>query len=420
MSEYSPAIFTVTQITEEISRIFGESFGSVSVEGEISGWKVAGSGHAYFSLKDEKSLLKSVMWRSRLDRLRLEPADGQLVQAHGKLTVYAPRGDYQLDVTSITQAGAGLLLQRFEKLKAQLAEEGLFDSERKQPPPFQVRRVIVITSPKGAALQDFLRVLKGLATPVEILILPVRVQGVEAPAEVAQAIHRARDLGGDLVVLTRGGGSLEDLWAFNEEAVARAIADCPIPLISAIGHEVDFTISDFVADLRVPTPTAGAHLVGDLVEGLFKNFQDKNDRLTEAISERISAHRIDLNLLIQKLKSASPAGSIPFHRQRIDDFLERSARALTHCLGSRRRDQLDLDGELRTRLERKLLKTQSMLLVQQEKLQAFNPLSTLERGYARIETAQSRRPIRARNEVPTDEDIRVQLSDGSFEANPHV
>jgi len=420
MSEYSPTVYTVTQITEEISQVFNDSFGSVSVEGEISGWKVAGSGHAYFSLKDDKSLLKAVMWRSRLERLLLNPADGQLVRASGRVTVYAPRGDYQLDVTTLAQAGVGLLLQRFEKLKARLAEEGLFDSARKHPPPFQVRRVIVITSPTGAALQDFLRVLKSLATPVEILILPVRVQGIEAPSEIADAIARAGAIGADLVVLTRGGGSLEDLWGFNEEIVARAIAACPIPLISAVGHEVDFTISDFVADLRVPTPTAAAHLVADLVEGLFDNFADKRDRLAAALKDRIVTHRVELNLIRQRLKSENPISFLPHYRQRIDEHLERSGRALSLQTRFLRRDLEGLCSRMNSEMEKKLFRWRAGLLSLEERARAYDPWATLGRGYARIETARTHRPIRSRSEVIGDEDIRVQLSDGNFEATPHV
>lgn len=420
MADSAPLVYTVTQLTEEIGQVFNESFGSLSVEGEISGWKVAGSGHAYFSLKDEKSLLKAVMWRSRLDRLTSLPADGQLVRAHGKLTVYGPRGEYQLDVTTLSQAGVGVLLQRFENLKAQLAAEGLFDSDRKKAPPFHLKRVIVITSPTGAAIQDFLRVLRSRETPVEVLILPVRVQGVEAPAEIARAIRRAPGLGGDLLVLTRGGGSLEDLWAFNEEVVARAIAECPLPTVSGVGHDTDFTISDFVSDLRVPTPTAAAHLVTQLVEGLHDNVAEKGDRLTDAMSDRLSASRVDLELLSGRLRSASPLSAIPHHRRRIDDLIERGARALRGRTLERRRDLRDVLEQLRTRLERRILKERSEVRVRREKILAFNPQSTLERGYARIETARSHRAIRQTSEVPIDEDIRVQLADGSFEATPKV
>ena len=419
MSELRPESYTVTQITEEITQLLSDSLGSVSVEGEISGWKVASSGHAYFSLKDEKSLIKAVMWRSRLERATERPADGQLVRAHGKVTVYAPRGDYQLDVTSISQAGVGLLLQQFEKLKLKLAEEGLFEAERKLPPPFHLRRVVAITSPTGAAIQDFLRVLRSRGTPVEILILPVRVQGVGAAAEIAGAIEKSRDLEPDLVLVTRGGGSLEDLWSFNEEIVARAIADCPIPLVSAVGHEVDYTISDFVADLRTPTPTAGAHLIADLVEGLFENYEDKRERIFAAFSENIRQHRIDLNLLHQRLLSESPLSFVPHYRQRVDETLERCGRALGHRLQSDRRDVREKTDRLRGLLQSGILRLRSDLRVKSEMLTAYNPKHTLDRGFARVETAQSNRPVRKKNEVPNDEDIRIELADGTIEATPH-
>jgi len=418
MSVPSPSVYTVSQITEEISGVLSQSFGSVAVEGEISGWKVAASGHAYFSLKDENSLLKAVMWRSRLSRLEVSPADGQLVRAYGSVTVYPPRGEYQLDVLRITQAGVGLLQQRFEELKRKLAEEGLFDPGRKRETPFRIRRIAVVTSPTGAALRDFLRVLDREDTPVEILILPSRVQGVEAPSEIAGALARVGDRDVDLVVLTRGGGSLEDLWAFNEEAVARAIAACPVPVVSAVGHEVDSTIADFVADVRVATPTAAAQFIADRVRGAIESLEDLTQRLGQAMAESLAELRRELDNIHGRLSARSPLSVVPFYRQRIDDYVSRAGTSVHHRIAVCRAKVSGSRRELFSHFRFDLLKLGGELGSLKERLFTLNPRATLKRGYALVETADRSHPVRSTKDVPPKGDVRVHLSDGSFEASP--
>jgi exodeoxyribonuclease VII large subunit len=415
---HSRPVYTVTQVTEEISEILSGHFGTLSVEGEISGWKVASSGHAYFSLKDEHALLKGVIWRSRLERLSALPRDGQLVRVTGSLAVYPPRGEYQIDVTSVAQAGVGLLQKRFEELKRKLEAEGLFAAERKRQPPCPLRRILAITSPSGAALRDFLRTLELHAIPLEILIYPVRVQGVEAPGEIADALAAAPRYACDLVVVTRGGGSLEDLWAFNEEAVARAIAACPIPVLSAIGHEVDFTIADFVADLRASTPTAAAHYLAGEVSDVFDRLADMGDRLASAMRDCLAGLRDSLDAATRSLYARSPLAFIPFHRQRLDDLLGRAAQSVGRNLETQRSTVASLAQRLSTIARMDLLRWRGNLRSEQERLLVLDPRATLARGFALCETIEDQRPIRLLADVPKAGDVLVHLADGDFTATP--
>lgn len=418
MAESPFPVFTVTQLTEAISDLFRDQFKNVSVEGEISGWKVASSGHAYFSLKDQGALLKAVMWRSRLDRLSTMPADGQLVRATGTLTVYPPRGEYQIDVNTLAQAGVGLLQKRFEELKQKLAEEGLFEAGRKRRAPFHIRRVVVITSPTGAALHDFLRVLDNRETQLGVLILPVRVQGVDAPGEIVEALRRAPEWNPDLVVLTRGGGSLEDLWSFNEEAVARAVAGSPVPVLCAVGHEVDFSIADFVADIRASTPTAAAHFLADSVAGVCEAFEDLGQRLGSAMRDYLADLRADLNNQDHRLAARSPLSFIPFHRQRLDDLLAQSHRALARSVDQRRNQIASMRQTMFSETRMDLVRWRGRLHSESERLLVLNPASTLARGYALVETAAGKHAIRRLADIPKKGDIRVHLADGAFEATP--
>jgi exodeoxyribonuclease VII large subunit len=253
---------TVSDLTRKIKQILESGFPSIAVQGEISNLKRHSSGHLYFTMKDENAQLPCVMWRSRASVLSFMPEDGAKVIAGGRLTVYEVRGSYQLDVQSIRPLGVGELQAAFEQLKKKLEAEGLFDAARKRPLPEYPKRIGVVTSPSGAVLQDMKNVFRRRFPGVELIMIPVRVQGAGAAAEIAEAVD---DMSGyaslDLVIVARGGGSLEDLWPFNEEIVARAIARCRVPVVSAVGHETDYTIADFVADVRAPTPSAAAEMV---------------------------------------------------------------------------------------------------------------------------------------------------------------
>src|SRR5437667_657874 len=265
-------VFTVSELTRNIRGTLETKFGAVWVQGEISNYKLHPSGHQYFTLKDQRAQISCVIWRDTMAPLRKPLADGAQVQVYGTVTVFEARGQYQLNVQILQPRGVGLLQAKFEALKRKLEAEGLFAVERKRPLPKFPRRIGVVTSPSGAAIRDILNVLKRRAPWLEILINPVRVQGTGAATEIAVAIRELATPNEhwqplDLIVVARGGGSMEDLWEFNEEIVARTIVDISVPIVSAIGHEIDFTITDFVADLRAPTPSAAAELiVADIVD----------------------------------------------------------------------------------------------------------------------------------------------------------
>jgi len=253
---------TVSELTRRLQGLLETEFVDVWVEGEVSNLKRAASGHMYFSLKDAGAQIRAVVWKTDARLLRFEPKDGMHVLARGSLRVYPPRGDYQVSVQVLEPLGKGSLAQAFEELKERLEKEGLFAPGRKRPLPLLPRRIAVVTSPTGAVIRDILRVLHRRHPTLEVLVYPVRVQGEGAAGEIARAISALNRLGGlDVVILARGGGTLEDLWAFNEESVARAIVASRIPTLSAVGHETDVTIADFVADVRAPTPSAAAELV---------------------------------------------------------------------------------------------------------------------------------------------------------------
>jgi len=420
LADSTDRAFTITQITEAIRGLLDSELSKVTVEGEISSWKVAGTGHAYFSLKDENALLKAVMWRSRLGKLANPPAEGQMVRATGSITVYAPRGEYQLDVVSIRQAGMGALQKRFEELKRRLEKEGLFDPSRKRNAPLLIQRVLVITSPSAAALQDFLTNLDLENTPVEVLVLPVRVQGVEAPAEIVNALQAAPEHHPDLVVLTRGGGSLEDLWAFNEEAVARAIAACPVPVLSAVGHEVDFTIADFTADIRVSTPTAAGRFLAEQAARLVLEIDSLRERLVEILEDDLAGFRQSLESLQRELAARSPQAFLPFYHQRIDDLLGRAAQSIRQETIDQWNRLREINRQLVTTLQMDLLSWKGRMQAETQRLMVLNPHSTLARGYALCEGIESGQVVRSRSTMPPAGDIRIQFVDGSVDATPHL
>lgn len=411
-------VYSVTQITEAISGLLQNEFTGVMVEGEISGWKVASSGHAYFSLKDENAMLKAVMWKSRLQRMSTMPMDGQLVRVNGSVTVYPPRGEYQLDVTSLSQAGLGVLQKRFEELKRRLEEEGLFDAERKRQPPHPIRKVVVITSPTGAALHDFLRTLQIHETPLHVLIIPVRVQGVEAPPGIVAALQLAPSFDPDLVVLTRGGGSLEDLWAFNEEVVARAIVASPVPVLSAVGHEVDFTIADFVADLRASTPTSAAGFLAGEYATIRDELEQLEQRLSSAVLDDLDSLRGQLDNLHSRLLANSPLSFIPFYRQRVDDLVGRGEQALRRDLRAFHSEVERKQSSLGTSVRIDLVRWRGHLKALSDRLVVLDPAATLRRGYALCETEEEAHLIRSLTSVVMGQNVRVHLVDGNFTATP--
>ncbi len=386
--------WTVSELTGYIRELFEIDFRlqDVEVSGEISNFTRARSGHLYFTLKDEGAQLKCVMWRSQAERLRFRPQDGDAVVANGRISVYEASGVYQLYADRLEPAGRGDLAQAFERLKQQLDDEGLFDAEYKQPIPRFPRKIGIVTSADAAALRDILNVLRRRYPLAQVLIAPALVQGDLAPPQIVRALQwldGRSDI--DTIIVARGGGSMEDLWAFNDERVARAIFAAQHPIISGVGHEVDFTMADFVADMRAPTPSAAAELaVPDLSEWQ-PILQGLSGRLTADMQAIISHNQRQVDGLARSLRHLSPRASLDNQRQRMDG----------------------LYGRLHTAIHRKVDRTQNRLAVAQAGLIAYSPLATLARGYA-IVRDENGRIVRSIQNVSGGEALSVQISDGTF------
>ncbi|HTY58488.1 MAG TPA: exodeoxyribonuclease VII large subunit [Bacteroidota bacterium] len=352
---------TVSDLTRKIKQILESGFPSIAVQGEISNFKRHSSGHLYFTLKDEGAQLPCVMWRSRAATLPFVPEDGMKVIAGGRISVYEVRGSYQLDAQSIRQLGAGELQAAFEKLKEKLGAEGLFDPGRKRPLPRFPHSIGIVTSPTGAVLQDIRNVIGRRFPGVELILNPVRVQGSGAAPEIAAALDDFSRFGRvDIVLLARGGGSLEDLWPFNEEVVARAIARSRVPVVSAVGHETDFTIADFVADLRAPTPSAAAEIVVPDRRELLENVADSWYRIEQAVLGLVSDKRERIHNLLNSYAFNRPVDLLRQHSQHVDEVLRALHRVAGHAfaLTAAGRDSLE------------------------QRLRALDPRLALKRGYA--------------------------------------
>lgn len=387
-----PAVISVTQLTASIKALLEGGVGIVTVRGEISNWRPATSGHIYFSLKDSTAMISAALFKGSLGKIKgLQVKDGMEVICRGRISVYAPRGTYNIIVESMEPVGAGSLQAQFEALKKKLFEEGLFDPARKRPLPLIPERIVVITSPTGAAIRDVLSVLKRRFAGVKVLVLPTLVQGAEAAADILKALRLANERKlGDVILLTRGGGSLEDMWCFNDEALARGIAASEIPVVNAVGHEIDFTIADFVADLRAPTPSAAAELLVREQQALLNSAVELEARLAKAIRNEIRSFRLQLKGLASSLKN--PKDRIVELRLRFDDWAERLASAAKRNL-ERKRDRVK-------RLEISLT--------------ALSPLHVLERGYS-IAFAQGK-AVKSVKEIPKGTKFQIRLHDGTKEA----
>jgi exodeoxyribonuclease VII large subunit len=389
--------WTVATLTGYIRELFEIDYRlqDVLVAGEISNFTEARSGHLYFTLKDDKAQLKCVMWRSSAERLRFRPGDGDAVVAYGRISVYEAGGAYQLYAESLEPAGRGGLAVAFERLKEQLADEGLFEAEFKQPIPKFPQKLGIVTSADAAALRDILNVLYRRWPLVSVLIAPTLVQGKEAPAQIVKAItwlDGRNDI--DTIIVARGGGSIEDLWAFNDEGVARAIFAAQHPVITGVGHETDFTISDFVSDLRAPTPSAAAELaVPDIVEvgGFVRGLQNA---LTAEMAVILGEKQQAVNMLTRSMSHLSPGKALDNNRQRVDILTERLERTIN--------GRVDF---LMTRIE-----------IMEARLSAVSPLGTLARGYA-IVRHKDGRVVRRVEEVASGETLQVMVTDGEFDVS---
>ena len=438
MSVADRQVYTVSQLTARVRDVLEQQVAPFWVEGEISNLRVPGSGHAYFTLKDDAAQIRVVLFRNRLRRIRFEPADGLHVLAFGALEVYAPRGEYQMVVELMEPKGLGALQLAFEQLKARLQAEGLFDPGRKRPLPRFPRKIGIVTSPTGAAIRDMLRVIGRRFGELHIVVRPVRVQGEGSAREIAEGIADLNALGDvDVIIAGRGGGSLEDLWAFNEEAVARAIVGSKAPVISAVGHEVDFTIADFVADLRAPTPSAAAELVVREKEAVIDGLRDLHHRLRRALARRLERQRERLMLYAERRVLTDPSRPLRDAHRRLDELGAR----LSSALGAGRRQTVhrlalatqrlhsanpavrissgrgwlgQLQGRLDAGARRSLDRSVHPFRVAAGKLDGLSPLAVLGRGYSVTRTA-SGEIVRSARQVAPQDPVSVLLHEGTLE-----
>ena len=365
----------------------------LSIRGEISNFKLHYSGHMYFTLKDEQSTIRAVMFKSSNYKLKFKPENGMKVIAQGRISVYERDGQYQLYVENMQPDGIGALHIAFEQLKKKLEAEGLFDSERKKSLPKFPKRIGVVTSATGAAIRDILNVLKRRYPAAEVLLYPVLVQGEQACFEIVEGIQYFNDTKSvDVIITGRGGGSIEELWAFNEEIVARSIAASQIPVISAVGHETDFTIADFVSDVRAPTPSAAAELAVPSQYELRDKVQGLQSRLIYALNNRLESRRLKLERLMQSTAFRNPLDNISQSRLRLDEMGKDLLKNMLYQLKNQREQLASLCG----------------------KLDALSPLSVLSRGYAIVKTSDGQ-IIRTVHEVNEQQKIKVQLQDGEFQ-----
>jgi len=391
--ELARRVYTVSALTTEVKAVLEDGFSAIWVEGELSNFKHHTSGHMYFSLKDAEAQIRAVMFRGSNRLLKFTPKDGMAVLVFGTVTVYERRGEYQISVEFIEPKGIGALQLAFEQLKAKLDAEGLFDISRKRPLPRLPRKIGIITSPTGAVIRDMLTVIGRRFPGLAILIHPVQVQGETAAAEIAAALAtfgRRADL--DVLIVARGGGSLEDLWAFNEEVVARAIARSPIPVISAVGHETDVTIADFVADLRAPTPSAAAELVVGQRDELRQRVDDLMARALMATENSLAARRARVKMLGRHLVVLSPAAQVRGQAERL--------RGLTQRLYA---------WWAAARMIR-----QERLKVLAGKLETLSPLSILARGYSICFGLPARQVVKSVAEIRVGSAVAVRLHRGEL------
>jgi len=394
MSEISREILSVGDLNRAIASSLEERFDTVWVSGEISNFKAYDSGHWYFSLKDEEGQIRCVMFRGRNGQVGFMPQSGDLVELAANLGFYVPRGDIQLTVQSMRRAGMGGLYEAFLKLKAKLAKEGLFDLENKRPIPTHPRAIGIVTSPQAAALKDVLSTLARRAPHIPIVIYPTLVQGPDAPAGIIGALKAAENENAvDVILLVRGGGSIEDLWAFNDEQLAYAIAQSPIPIVSGVGHETDFTIADFVADLRAPTPTGAAELAAPRRDQMLQELDAIMQALLQRVSQRVEREAQTLDQLALRLSHALP--NPDRMREQISGWQKRLHQAWLVRVENWKRDQSHF----------------------QSQLEMLNPQRTLERGYAVIlsKQEQAMHAVRNPNELNTESAFQVRLAEGQVE-----
>jgi exodeoxyribonuclease VII large subunit len=433
-------VYSVSRLNKEVRLLLESGMSLLWLEGELSNFAAPASGHWYFSLKDSAAQVRCAMWRQRNQQVRFRPKDGMAVLVRARVGLYEPRGEFQLLVEHLEEAGEGALKREFEKLKARLAAEGLFAVERKRPLPAVPRRIGVVTSPTGAAIHDILRVLRARFPVAPVLLYPTAVQGAAAVPEIVRAIETAsRRRECDVLLIARGGGSLEDLWCFNDERVARAIAACRVPTISGVGHEVDVTIADFVADLRAPTPSAAALAATPDKRAWQESLTLLLTRFGGAMGRYLRAQMLGLGALAQRLQISHPGARLQQHAQRLDDLEQRLRLALRASVMARRQHLETLASRLwrenpRHRLaalcahaaalrERlvgvfgaRLNALEQRLALASRTLDAVSPLATLGRGFAVVTRVDDGTLLRDAAQAPAGTAIEARLSKGRLRA----
>jgi len=396
MGLFQPSTWSVTDITRFMRDLLEseENLQDLWVEGEVSNLSRPASGHLYFTLKDRDAALRCVMWRSQVAKLISLPRNGDAIEVHGSISIYEASGNYQLYGDLIRPAGEGALYQEFLRLKAKLEAEGLFDAERKRAMPAWPQTIGIVTSPTGAALRDMLDTLKRRYPLVRVVLAPTQVQGDRAPKGIISAIQALNDvIAPDLILVARGGGSIEDLMAFNDERVARTIAVSRAPVITGIGHETDFTIADFAADLRAPTPTAAAELATPDQADLHTSLLDLRRELSSSMTTALLAMRRNLDSQRNHLLFRTPLSQVHRDQQRLDELNHRASTALAHRIGLNRTHLAGVDL----------------------RLQSVNPRAILQRGYS-IVTQPDGGLVSSKEQVQPGDDLLIQVRDGSFPA----
>lgn len=430
------SIYTISQLNAAIKSLLETQFPFVWIVGEISNFRIPASGHYYFTLKDEAAQISAVMFRGQQRQLKFDPSDGMRITAMGRLSVYEPRGTYQIILEYMEPAGIGALQIAFEKLKARLAEEGLFDDKHKQPIPFLPQKIVLITSPSGAVVHDMLNIIDRRFANLNIQILPVKVQGAGAADEIVTALKLVNQKAdADVAILARGGGSLEDLQAFNSERVARAVFASRIPIISAVGHETDYTITDFVADLRAPTPSAAAELAVPVKNELLRLVEDTFDALGYRMFNAIERLRFSLTDLAGRL--IDPKKQIQDWRLRLDDLASRTGRQALVLLERNKeglkwwQDRLialnpnsrvsnfnvmvNQKSDNLLKIIDKILERKSARLNElSARLETLSPIAILERGYSITRTIPDFKVVRNPKKVSIDQDLNVMVAKGSL------
>ncbi|AYO05371.1 exodeoxyribonuclease VII large subunit [Vibrio parahaemolyticus] len=437
LSKTNQNIFTVSRLNAEVRLLLENEMGIVWLVGEISNFSAPVSGHWYLTLKDSRAQVKCAMFRGNNRRVTFKPANGNQVLVKARLSLYEPRGDYQLIIESMQPEGDGRLQQEFEELKMKLAAEGLFAQTNKLPLPEHPKRVGIITSKTGAALYDILDVLKRRDPSLPVVIYPTMVQGDDAAIQIAQAIGRANSRNEcDVLIVGRGGGSLEDLWCFNNEILARTIAASQIPIISAVGHEVDMTIADFVADVRAPTPSAAAELVSRDNSHKDQSLVAKQHKLASAMRYYLAQQKQQSAQLLHRLERQHPSYQLQHQSQQLDELDMRLRRAMQHFIDTRQqaverkhhRLQLNspakhlaqqksrlerVEHKLLDAMDRKLLTMRHQLAIAAEKLDTVSPLATLKRGYSITQTEQGK-VVRSADDVKTGDLLVTRLANGEI------